>query len=327
MDDAAGKKSRLSLNRILRLIPEYRDYLWGGNRLRPGVAPTAEAWVIYEANCVADGALTGRTLADISQEFGVDLLGEVPYQRTGNRFPVLIKLLDSAQWLSLQVHPNDDQARSLEGVGHFGKTEAWHIIDAARNAELIAGIKPNTPPGQLAEAIRNETVLDWVQYHHIQRGDSIFMPPGTLHALGPGLLLYEVQQTSDLTYRVYDWGRPQTPTRKLHIEKSLAVVNSKAEVLPIPLAIGPSEEKKILISCPYFTLEYYQGTDQAIFLNTKRQSFHAITIIAGEVSIQAGVEMVDLRPLESVLIPANCEDYVIQLKGACSLLKSSVEAV
>ena len=204
MKAASGEKSQLSLNKILRLLPEYRDYIWGGNRLRPGVVPTAEAWVIYEADRVANGKLSGLTLAEVAQEFGEDLLGEVPFRRTGNRFPLLIKLLDSAQWLSLQVHPNDEQARSLEGPNHFGKTEAWHIIDAARNAQLIAGMKPNTPSGPLAEAIRNETVADWVQYHTVHKGDSIFMPPGTLHALGPGLLLYEVQQTSDLTYRVYD---------------------------------------------------------------------------------------------------------------------------
>ena len=214
----------------------------------------------------------------------------------------------------------------MEGPNHFGKTEAWHIIDAANNAQLIAGIKPNSPSGKLAEAIRNETVLDWVQYHTVHKGDSIFMPPGTLHALGPGLLLYEVQQTSDLTYRVYDWGRPQTPKRKLHIDKSLAVVNPQAEISPIPLAIGPFDERKVLIACPYFTLEYIQGIDHSIVMNTKRQSFHTLTITGGEAKIQAGDETVILQPFESVLIPANCEEYYIQPEGACGLLKSSVEA-
>lgn len=317
----------MGINQILRLLPEYRDYLWGGNRLRPEVVPTAEAWVIYEEDHIADGPLMGRTLAEVAKEFGEDLLGEVPIQRTGRRFPLLIKLLDCAQWLSLQVHPNDDQARLLEGPNHFGKTEAWHIIDAANNAQLIAGIKPNSPSPQLVEAIRNGLVMDWVQYHTVRKGDSIFMPPGTLHALGPGLLLYEVQQTSDLTYRVYDWDRPQTATRKLHIDKSLAVVNPKAEISPIPLSTSPTDERKILVACPYFSLEYVHGTDQTILMNTKRQSFHALTITEGEASIQAGADSVTLRPYESVLIPANCEEYEIQAKGTCNLLKSSVEAV
>lgn len=326
-NDFSGDMVSLALNKILRLLPEYRDYLWGGNRLRPDIVPTAEAWVIYEADRIANGPLTGRTLAEVANEFGGDLLGAVPFQRTGTRFPLLIKLLDCAQWLSLQVHPNDEQALSLEGPNHFGKTEAWHIIDAARNAQLIAGTKPNTSFEQLADAIRNETVVDWVQYHTVHSGDSIFMPPGTLHALGPGLLLYEVQQTSDLTYRVYDWGRPQTPTRKLHIEKSLAVVNHKAEITPIPLTIGEFAERKTLITCPYFKLEYIHGIDQSIFMNTERQSFHAITITKGAASIQAGAESEHLKPNDSVLIPANCENYEIKLFGACSLLKSSVEAV
>ncbi len=317
----------MALNKILRLLPEYRDYLWGGNRLRPEVVPTAEAWVIYEEDRVANGSLSGYTLAEVAQQFGKDLLGEVPYQRTGNRFPVLIKLLDCAQWLSLQVHPNDNQARLLEGPEHYGKTEAWHIIDSARDAQLIAGIKPGTTSEILTDAIRKGTVLDWVQYHAVHEGDSIFMPPGTLHALGPGLLLYEVQQTSDLTYRVYDWGRPQTSTRKLHIEKSLAVVNPKVEIKPIPLAISTTEERKTLITCPYFTLEYIQGTDQFINMNTKRQSFHAITITKGEAIITADGESDHLQPFESVLIPAFCEEYEIHLRGTTTLLKSSVEAI
>ena len=118
----------MTLNSFLRLEPEYRDYVWGGGRLRPGIDPTAEAWVVWEEDRVRSGDLAGRTLGEISAQFGASLLGQRTVARTGKRFPILIKLLDCAQWLSLQVHPNDKQAIELEGPGQFGKTEAWHIL-------------------------------------------------------------------------------------------------------------------------------------------------------------------------------------------------------
>ncbi|MBI3161203.1 MAG: class I mannose-6-phosphate isomerase, partial [Chloroflexi bacterium] len=221
---------------FLKLAPEYRDYVWGGDRLRLGHVPTAEAWVVYEQDRIETGSLAGKTLGDVANEFGAELLGEKSITRTGRRFPLLIKLLDCAEWLSLQVHPNDEQAARLEGPGHFGKTEAWHVLDAQPDSKLIAGLKPNTDAEQLAESIRNGAVIDHVQYTAVSQGDTIFMPAGTLHALGPGLLVYEVQQASDLTYRVYDWGRPETETRKLHIEKSIAVARPgfAAPITPLP---------------------------------------------------------------------------------------------
>lgn len=315
----------MSLNNILLLKPEYRDYVWGGRRLRPDGQLTAEAWVVYEADTIANGPLAGHTLAEISLEFGETLLGRIPVGQTGRRFPLLIKLLDCAQWLSLQVHPNNEQARSLEGPGFFGKTEAWHIIEAEKDAQLIAGLLPETTVEVASAAIRDQTIIEHARYHNVRTGDSLFMSPGTIHALGPGLLLYEVQQTSDLTYRVYDWGRPQTPTRKLHIEKSLAVVNPKATSLPVPLEIDPGAQRKILVSCPYFTLEHLQTTDQRLLLDTKQQSFHALTVIAGQASLQAGDEVIGLKRFETVLIPAACGVYAVQPQGACALLKSSVE--
>lgn len=315
------------LNNILLLKPEYRDYVWGGRRLRPDGQLTAEAWVVYEADTITNGPLAGRTLAEAALEFGEALLGRVPVRQTGRRFPLLIKLLDCAQWLSLQVHPNNDQARALEGSGFFGKTEAWHIIEAQTDAQLIAGLQPDTSAEQASTAIRNQTIIDFARYHHVRKGDNLFMSPGTIHALGPGLLLYEVQQTSDLTYRVYDWDRPQTSTRKLHIDKSLSVVNPKATSLPFPLEIEPSAQRKTLISCPYFTLEYLQSADRPLHLNPQQLSFHALTVIEGQASVQAGDEIAALKRFETILIPAVCGDYTIQPQGACALLKASVEAI
>ncbi len=316
----------MELNKIIRLVPVYKDYVWGGQRLRHGQL-TAEAWVVHEGDVIANGPQAGRTLADLSREFGESFLGQAAFRRTGNRFPILIKLLDCAQWLSLQVHPNDEQALVLEGPDQFGKTEAWHIIEAGPGARLIAGLRPGLTVEQVADAIRNGTILDFVQYHDIKTGDSVFMNPGTIHALGPGLLLYEVQQSSDLTYRVYDWGRPQTETRKLHIDKSLAVVDPEASCKPVPLEIGPTTERHPLLSCPYFALEYIRGNEHAIPMDTRQESFHIITAIQGNASILAGAESVELGAFETVLLPAFAGSYTIEPRGACALLKSSVESL
>src|SRR5690242_6726517 len=133
----------MTLNSFLKLEPVYRDYVWGGDRLRPGHAPTAEAWVVWEGDHIESGPLTGRPLGEAAAEHGQALLGRKAVAKTGDRFPLLIKLLDCAQWLSLQVHPNDALAVKLEGVGQFGKTEAWHVLDAKPDAKLIAGLKPD----------------------------------------------------------------------------------------------------------------------------------------------------------------------------------------
>ena len=315
----------MTLNSFLRLEPEYRDYVWGGGRLRPGIDPTAEAWVVWEEDRVRSGDLAGRTLGEISAQFGASLLGQRTVARTGKRFPILIKLLDCAQWLSLQVHPNDKQAIELEGSGQFGKTEAWHILEAKPDARLIAGVKANTSPDLLAEAIRNRSVIEHVQYSDVSAGDTIFMPAGTLHALGPGLLLYEIQQSSDLTYRVYDWGRPETEKRSLHIEKSIQVTRAdfSAQVKPAP--VGGDGSQQALVQCDYFSLELLSTVSNSIQLDTRAETFHAITMIEGRGLLQSGDERVELEKFQTVVVPADLGRYQFQpIDGNCRALKASV---
>ena len=315
----------MPLKHALQLAPEYRDYVWGGERLRPGFYPTAESWAIYANDRVASGPLAGRTLAEVASEQGPALLGERVVRQTGERFPLLIKLLDCAQWLSLQVHPNDEQAVRLEGPGFFGKTEAWHVLEAEPGAQLIGGVKPGTTAEALAEAIRSGTILDVSEYISVRAGDSIFMRAGTIHALGPGLLVYEVQQTSDLTYRVFDWNRPQTGRRVLHIEKSLAVAdpNARAEARPCPPI--PDGGRQVVIACPYFTLEVLAAHSRQIRLDTQGQTFHALTVIDGAARLLIGEKSLTLNCYESAVVPADVGAYTLQPAGNCRVLKSSVE--
>jgi mannose-6-phosphate isomerase len=293
----------------LQLLPEYRPYVWGGHRLRPGPERTAEAWVIYEQDRIAAGPYAGRSLAEAAAAEGKALLGRAVAAHTGPRFPLLIKLLDSAQWLSLQVHPTDELAVQLEGPGFFGKTEAWHVLEAEPGAQLISGFRPGVSRAEMEQGVRQGTIMDLVERHTVQAGDSLFIRAGLIHALGPGLLMYEVQQTSDLTYRVYDWGRDPSAGRPLHIDKSLAALNPDLDGRPKPLALRPAEIAR-LVACEYFTLDLLTGQDQPIACDTHGESFHALTVLEGE----ARLEMPDgwtvsLGRFDSVVVPAACGAY------------------
>jgi mannose-6-phosphate isomerase len=313
------------MNQPFTLIPEYRDYVWGGDQLRPGFSPTAEQWAVYEGNLIASGPFSGLSLGQAAAEQGEQFLGSSVFQQTGGRFPLLIKLLDCAQWLSLQVHPNDEQAARLEGAGLAGKTEAWHVLKAAPGAQLIAGMKPGVTGEALAAAIRDGTVLSLSQYRDVAAGDTVFMPAGTIHALGPGLLVYEVQQSSDLTYRVYDWGRPQTEKRKLHIEKSLAVANPQAAAPITPLPTLGDGSCQLLAQCPYFNLEILAAESNTLRLDTAGKSFHTITIIEGQAQIMTSRGEWDLKRFETIVIPAGCGAYQVKPFGQYRGLKASVE--
>jgi mannose-6-phosphate isomerase len=305
-----------------KLIPTYRDYVWGGKRLRRDADITAEAWVVYEEDKVADGIYSGKTLAEVADVEGEALLGSRAVARTGKRFPLLIKLLDCARWLSLQVHPNDEQAELLEGPGYFGKTEAWYVIEADEGAQLFSGFRPGVTREDIHNAVGNKTILDLVECRNVKAGDTIFIAPGTIHALGPGLLIYEVQQTSDLTYRVYDWDRPATGTRKLHIEQSIAVLDPEAGGVVLPANPGPAASgRKELVSCKYFTLELLAGRSAPIPVDMQGKSFSAVTTLNGSITVEGRGWSFDLKPLETLLIPAGCGAYqVITPENASALL-------
>jgi len=277
---------------------------------------------VYEHNRVADEPHRGRTLAELTAEHGLALLG----RRAGNtpRFPLLIKLLDCADWLSVQVHPNDEQAERLEGAGHFGKTEAWHILEAEPGARVISGLKPGATKEALAQALREGALTDWLHYLPVEAGDTIFTRAGTIHALGPGLLLYEVQQTSDITYRVFDWNRPPTAGRALHLEQSLAVADPAAmgQATPCP-PVGDGEER-LLTACPYFALDLLAGETRPIELDTSEESFHALTVIEGQARVEGQGWRQTLSRFETAVIPAACGAYRVEPMGAWRALKARV---
>jgi mannose-6-phosphate isomerase len=285
-----NQKSKAPVEAI-RLETQYQERVWGGHSLRPpseedkgAGAPIGEAWAVYEKNRVISGPEKGHTLSELSAEYGELFLGREVVKQTGKRFPLLIKLLDCHDWLSLQVHPDDTKAQQLEGPQHFGKTEAWYFLEglAQEGAKIISGLRPGTTHEQMAQAIRNGTIIDLVHYQPVERGDAVLTRAGTIHALGPGLLVYEVQQTSDITYRIFDWNRPQGGERTLHIEQAIAAANPAlvAEYKKArPLSDG---EQQRLLGCSYFTLALVGAQWETIELDTFQETFHALTVVEGE---------------------------------------------
>jgi mannose-6-phosphate isomerase len=316
------------LPRLLPLTPQYRERVWGGQRLQVsgGAVPIGEAWIAYGQSVVSAGAVQGQTLDDLLRTNGPELLGESVGAPAGRQsgtqagFPLLIKLLDCADWLSVQVHPDDAQARSMVGPGERGKTEAWHMLQAAPGAEILAGVKAGTTPAQLAQAIRDGTVLEVAERHHVEAGDTVFIPAGTLHALGPGLLLYEVQQSSDTTYRVYDWDRPASSGRALHLEESVAVTDAgrRGDLRPDSRTHGQGE----LTASEYFVLEGVKLADAGEMYQseTRGRSFRIVTVTVGEIELSSGDETLRLGTFQTALVTAAWAYSLKALNGAAAVL-------
>lgn len=295
-----------------KLLPTYKNYIWGGNKLRPDSPRTAEAWIVFDENIIMDGEFAGFSLNQLINSNGVSLLGSKVVAKTGKTFPLLIKLLDCEQWLSLQVHPNNEQAQQLAGFNHYGKTEAWYIINAEENAQIISGFRPNVTSEEINNCIGRKDILDLVKTINVQANDTVFISPGTIHALGPGLLLYEVQQNSDITYRVYDWDRPMKGNRKLHLEESIQVINPKNKGLIIaddPMI--PYLPKKELITCEYFTLSLLHGHQNKLDIASDGTSFSVITALSHQIEINGTDWSFKLSPYETLFLPAKCKRFSV----------------
>ncbi|HEX8559377.1 MAG TPA: type I phosphomannose isomerase catalytic subunit [Pyrinomonadaceae bacterium] len=306
------------------LEPQHRERVWGGRKLKPADPPVGEAWVAFGESRVREGARAGRTLAELASLEGARLLGRDAAARYGARFPLLVKLLDCADWLSVQVHPNDEQARRLVGPGEFGKCEAWHVLEAEDGATVYAGVRPGTSRRGLEEAIRGGRILEVAERLEVRAGQTIFIPAGTLHAVGPGLLLYEVQQPSDTTFRVYDWGRPASAGRSLHVEESVEVADPRmtADVRPLP-PLGRTSAAAAL-DCPHFGLEVLSVEGAPLACDTLGRTFHVITVCEGEAEVCCGDERARLGRFETALVAGGAGAYELRAgRGAARALRAT----
>lgn len=312
--------------------PALHTKVWGGRKLDtllgiklPTDEPYGEAWEVHDTAQIVNGALAGRTLGELLPLYGRDILG--PSNDPGLGVPLLLKFLDAAEWLSVQVHPNDAQARELENEPR-GKAEAWYILAADPGAKLVIGVQPGTTREQMAQAIRENRLETLLVYAEVEAGDVLFNTPGTIHALGPGIVIYEIQQSSDTTYRLYDWGRMglDGKPRPLHIEKSLAV--ARTETLPRIKKTGGSTAPVVdIVRSEFFVTVLHQLKGESVTLDTQGLTFHLLTCIDGSATVICGEEntpdcvIVPFKNGETVFIPACLAAY--QLTGHGKVLRSS----
>lgn len=299
----------------LKLLPALHVKVWGGRRLAdmlgkrlPTAEPYGESWELHDTAVIANGPLRGNCLGDLAREYGSDLLGAGNDPAAG--FPLLAKLIDASDWLSIQVHPNDEQAQFLEREPR-GKTEAWVVIHAEPGARLVIGLQPGTTREQMAEAIRRGQLEALLVYAEVATGDLLYVPANTIHALGPGILIYEIQQSSDVTYRLYDWGRLglDGQPRELHIEKGVQV----AELASLPRVNQPQDE--LLIDSEYFRLWRHELAGKQLRIETE-DHFQSLTCIAGSAQVAAdGHDEISLSKGETGLIPACVPSFVLRGGG------------
>jgi mannose-6-phosphate isomerase len=250
----------------LRFKPIYKKLIWGGEKLREEYgksdAPekTGESWEVScvkdNISVVANGFLGGNTIEEVIEVYMGDVVGDWIFEKFGTFFPILTKFIHSNDYLSIQVHPGDDYA--MEHHGENGKTEMWYILESEKDARLIVGFNRDLDRKEFLRCLEEGTLVDVMNFEPVEKGDVLFMPTGRVHALGPGIVLAEIQQTSDMTYRIYDWDRRDADGngRELHIDHALNVMdysrheNYKTRYNPVLNATTT------LADCPYFTTRF-----------------------------------------------------------------------
>ncbi|MCJ8013289.1 class I mannose-6-phosphate isomerase [Paenibacillus sp. KQZ6P-2] len=313
----------------LQFQPEFKERVWGGRALEQfGLTPPkghiGEGWMIADhpngTTSVVNGELAGQGLDQIREQLGKEWFGSKGFSEKNGRFPLLIKLLDCNDNLSVQVHPTDD----YEGLpkGELGKTEMWYVLDAKPDAKIIYGLKDGVTRESMKEALENGTVMDTLREVSVEAGDTFYIPAGTVHALCAGVVVAEIQQNSDTTYRIYDYDRPglDGKPRELHIEDSLNVTafeGSGATTMKTDsLAAG---EWLQLAKSPYFIVE--KGIVNGSWsLETTPESFTILVICDGSGTLSWNNGSLEYKAGQCFLLPANLGSY--SLEGQSTVLRS-----
>ncbi|NMP36502.1 MAG: class I mannose-6-phosphate isomerase [Clostridiales bacterium] len=314
----------------LELEPVLKDIIWGGERLKnefgfnTALDKIAEAWVLTcrneGDNKILNGECSGMLMSEYTAKYGKAALGSAS-EKYGD-FPLLIKLIDAKKDLSVQVHPDDEYARRVENS--FGKTEAWYILDCDEGAQLVYGFKNEITKQQFREAIENNTLMDCVNTVKVKKGDVFFIDSGTLHAIGSGILLAEVQQNCNTTYRVYDYNRLENgKPRELHVDKAVDVTKT----VP-PQRGGEPEGESVdiggctltaLTSCEFFSMELMQ-VESSVCIEPDGTSFISLLALSGEGVLTCGDTEIKLKKGTSVFVPAQCPR--IKIEGKTEILRS-----
>jgi mannose-6-phosphate isomerase len=316
------------------MLPGFDPRPWGTHDLSPIYLnrkfeeKIGEAWLSGDDCKVANGPLAGQTLAQLSEKYERDLVGEAA--RDARRFPLLLKFLFPHEKLSVQVHPDDEEARR---VGQpWGKTECWYVAHAKPGAQIALGLKPGVTLAQLEQAIHEKRAEDFLNWLNVYTGDMIYVAGGTVHTLGPGSVIVETQQQSDTTYRLYDYGRP----RELHLKEGLAAVKLKVAsgkvVRPAPAQIpGSSNRRAPLIAAPCFIVDMFEMKD-AQELNTQddsgKSSAQILVAVEGCGVVEAiGAEPVTVTKGDAVVVPASVGKFTVRPQWTLEFLRARVPGI
>jgi mannose-6-phosphate isomerase len=311
----------------LQFDPILKERIWGGEKLKTVLNKpitsqiTGESWELStvegDVSIVSNGALKGKSLTELIENHPEEVLGTAVYKKFGKQFPLLFKYLDAKTDLSIQVHPNDELAKKRHNS--FGKTEMWYIMQADENARIIVGFKEKSNAKEYVAHLENKTLLDLLEEVNVKTGDVFFLETGTVHAIGAGLVVAEIQQTSDITYRLYDFDRADADgnLRELHVDLALDAINyDKVEThKTYSKEISKSNE---IVNCPYFTTNYLPlvGT---INVSKTSESFTVYMCTEGTFQLEFNQITYDYKKGDTVLIPAVMNCY--RLTGTAVVLE------
>ena len=310
-----------------------KQTLWGGDKIIPfkhlsdKLENVGESWEISgvkgNETLVAEGEFAGQSLNDVVIALKADLVGKANYERFGNEFPLLIKFIDARQDLSIQVHPTDEIAQK-QGKDR-GKTEMWYIMDSDPDAKLYSGLKKEITPEQYKEMVENDTICDALAQYAVKEGDCFFLPAGRIHAIGPGCFLAEIQQTSDVTYRIYDFKRKDKDGnyRQLHTKEAAECINYTVENNYRTEYVPVKNQGIALVSCPYFSTAVYDLDEPMTLDYSELDSFVILIGMKGSGTVTDGEgNTLTLNAGESMLVPATTQ--TLKVEGTVKFLETYV---
>ncbi len=315
----------------LKFTPILKDKIWGGSKLstlfnkESHSGKLGESWELSgyddDVSVVSNGSLTGQNLNQLISEYKDKLVGNAVYEKFGNTFPLLFKLIDANDYLSIQVHPDDEVA--MDRHQGFGKTEMWYVVDSEDDGELIIGFKEDYSKETYLQALHEGKIEELLQSVKVKKGDVFFVPAGLVHAIGKGVVVAEIQQTSDLTYRIYDYQRKDAEgkERELHTDLALDVIDFSATSDPKTVYSSTLNELETLVSCEYFTTNIVQFNEQMNRYYGKVDSFVVYMCMEGEFEIVSDDMRVQVVKGETVMIPAELESVVLEPAGQVTILE------
>jgi mannose-6-phosphate isomerase len=312
--------------------PVFKDKIWGGHKiktvLRKDFSPLpncGEIWVLSGVEGsqteVSNGFLAGNELNELVEVYMGDLVGEKIYQRFGNEFPILVKFIDANDWLSIQVHPGDDLA--MKRHGSLGKTEMWYILDSEEDSQIICGFRQEINKDEYQHHLNNKTLKSIMNFEKVKKGDVYYMPAGRVHALGPGILLAEIQQTSDVTYRIYDWDRIDQAgmSRELHIEEALDAIDFKVYDNYRSEYPDKTDQSVKVVESPYFTTNLIRLNNPLQKDYSELDSFVIFVCVEGRFRLDSGSFSDYVSAGEALLLPAVIDHASLIPDPACSILE------